>query len=221
MSVYLAINFIYNSSNVGTRAAVSNSSRLKEVSCRTESYYKSFFPSSIRQWNALSYIWSDNPSVSHFKFKLFELWRVKSNEKPKPSDYIKVSKGGVGRLLSQFRMGLSPLHFHLFSFNINDNPFCPSCFESFETTKHFFIECQSYSRVRDILMQDIFEICVRSGVFDNINIISAEQIYSWIIYGFPLSNANSNVSINSSIFKAVCKYVISTKRFSSDVYYCD
>ena len=70
-------------------------------------------------------------------------------------------------------------------------------------------------------MQDMFEICVRSGVLDNVNIISAEQIYSWIIYGFPLPNTNSNVKINSYIFTAVCKYIISTKRFSSDVYYCD
>ena len=40
------------------------------------------------------------------------------------------STGYYGRLLNQIRYNLSPLRFHLFTYNIIDNPMCPGCHDS-------------------------------------------------------------------------------------------
>ena len=189
--------------------------------CRTVSYYNSFFPSCIRQWKALVNVTLEYFTPASLKIKLLDLWRVKSNLKPRPTDYIKACNRGIGKLLSQVRMGLSPLNYHLFTFNINDNPFCPSCHDSLETANHFFMECPKYSDFREILMQEISEISVTSSVCNNFNIISSEQIYSWIVEGFPVAVQLSSSNINKCLFRAVCKFISSTKRFSSDEYYCD
>ena len=215
---YLVVNFVINDSYVGTRAALSNPRRMKEISCRKVSYYNSFFPSCIRQWNALGNVTLEHFTPASLKIKLLDLWRVKSNLKPRPTDYIKASKGGIGKLLSQIRMGLSPLNFHLFTCNIHDNPFCPSCHDSLETANHFFMECPKYSVFRESLMQDISDISATSTVCNNFNIISSEQIYSWIVEGFPVLFQLSNSLINKCMFNTVSKFIYSTKRFSSDIY---
>ena len=39
---------------------------------------------------------------------------------------------------------LSPLSAQLFRYNLNDNPFCPSCGVAPETPTHFFLKCIKY-----------------------------------------------------------------------------
>ena len=50
---------------------------------------------------------------------------------------------------------LSPLNYHLFQYNINDNPFCAQCGSEFETSIHFFALCPSYDVDRVILRNSI------------------------------------------------------------------
>ena len=69
--------------------------------------------------------------------------------------YSKILKGHTGRLVTQFRLGLSPLRNELFTYSITDNPFCPSCGESLETLSHFLFECPLYSNQRSILLNDL------------------------------------------------------------------
>ena len=42
-------------------------------------------------------------------------------------------------MAGQIRYNLSPLRFHLFTYNIIDNPMCPGCHDSVESIEHFFL----------------------------------------------------------------------------------
>ena len=69
------------------------------------------------------------------------------------SNFISFCSGYYGRLLNQIRYNLSLLRFHLFTYNIIDNPMCPGCFDSNETTEHFIFDCvYCYTDCRDVIV---------------------------------------------------------------------
>ena len=196
--------------------------RIIEVKCRTDRYFKSFFPSTIREWNNLS---NDmcNVCIELVKTKLFELWRTQTNIRSASCEYITACGRGLGKLLTQFRVGLSPLKYHLFEFHIIDNPFCASCGQLVETIKHFFIDCPCYTVYRNILMQDLFDIFFNGGFTETVVEITTEDILSRVMYGFSLSEtSNEQIRIiNYKLFTVVRRFITSTKRFSLDYYYFD
>ena len=51
----------------------------------------------------------------------------------------------LGEVLIQILLELSPLRSHLFKYNLTDNPFCHACGDFFETTDHYFFECNHYA----------------------------------------------------------------------------
>ena len=53
-------------------------------------------------------------------------------------------QGFLSEVLIQMRFEPSPLRSHLFKYNLIDNPFCPTCGDFFETTDHYFSECNYY-----------------------------------------------------------------------------
>ena len=64
-------------------------------------------------------------------------------------------RGFLGKVLIQMRFELSPLRSHLFEYNLTDNPFCLACGDFFETTDHYFFECNHYAAQRRLLLKDI------------------------------------------------------------------
>jgi len=69
-----------------------------------------------------------------------------------------VCHGRSGRLITQFRLGLSPLHFDLFSHNITDNPFCSVCGDGLETQIHYFFLCSKYPEPRACLVSELTNV---------------------------------------------------------------
>ena len=63
------------------------------------------------------------------------------------------------KLLARLRLGLSHLREHKFRHNFEDNlnPLC-SCSIEAETTLHFFLRCQFFNDIREILMNDLINI---------------------------------------------------------------
>ena len=139
-----------------SRTLSRNNAQIFEPQCRTSCYQKSFFPHCIRVWNSLTNEIVNSTSVSVFSSRLLQLPAFAHSKRSLDSlQYSKVLKGHTGRIVTQFRLGLSPLRNDLFTYNITDNPFCPSCGESLETLSHFLFECPLYSQQRSILLKDL------------------------------------------------------------------
>ena len=104
-----------------------NANNLRHTLTRTQLYYRSFLPSSIRAWNDLALEVRQSSSIQTFKYQL------NKNLKRPPKCYY------VGNRLSQIRhtrlrTDCSALNYHLFSKNIVDSPH--SACGAVETTKH-------------------------------------------------------------------------------------
>ena len=95
-----------------------------------------------------------------------------------------------GSIITQFRLGLSPLRNDLFKYNIIDNPFCPAYEDSFETLQHYFIECTSCHAHRLILLADIL-LAFNSVVTDlsQLNLLCDDTILEVITRGAPLDTS--------------------------------
>ena len=59
---------------------------------------------------------------------------------------------GLRTKLTQIHLGLSNLRGQLFNYFLCDNPFCPLCFDAFESLDHFFLYCTILNIERDVFM---------------------------------------------------------------------
>ena len=106
---------------------------------RTNLFYNSFLPSTIRSWNELADEIKTAPSVASFKFRL-------NRDLHKPPKYFN-SGSRQGQILHvRLRMECSSLNAHLYKKNIVPSTSC-SC-GGFESTYHFFFKCSNYSLIR-------------------------------------------------------------------------
>ena len=153
---------------------------------RTQLYYRSFLPSSIRAWNDLSLEVRQSNSIQSFKYQL------NKNLKKPPTYYY------IGNRLSQIpytrlSTDCSSLNHHLFSKNIVDSPHC-AC-GAVETTKHNFFECQRYNEIRTTMLNELANYCQ-----PDLNIV---------LFGIPESDFDTIYRI----IVTVQKYILDSKRF--------
>ena len=88
----------------------------------------------------------------------------------------------VCSLLNQIRYGLSPLRFHLFTYNIVENPLCPGCHDYIENSKHFFTECICYNQARVVMTTKLENILQSFGF--NHDISDHDNLLFLFIYLF-------------------------------------
>ena len=138
------------------RINANSTHRLVYPMCRIVCYQQSFFPSTIKLWNALPNDIAQCNSISLFKITVRQHLCL-SNKLTVAKDFASFSSGKLGRILTQIRLGLSPLNYQLFEYNINDNPFCPKCGTEFETVIHYFCVCPHYD-VDRILLKDSVDL---------------------------------------------------------------
>ena len=169
-----------------SRYNLRNSNDLQTNDARTNQFYNSFLPSSVRAWNNLSVEAKQCESVNSFKCLL------QKEKKAVPKHYYTgCRKGQI--LLTRLRTNCSSLNFDLFVKNISDSPLC-LC-GSIENAQHFFFHCTMYQAQRNEL----------------INAISPYQYPSLNL--FLYGDLSMPQDVNSMIFEKVYKYIISTKRF--------
>ena len=169
-----------------SRYNLRNSNDLQTIDARTNQYYNSFLPSSVRAWNNLSVEAKQCESVNTFKCLL------QKEKKAVPKHYYTgCRKGQI--LLTRLRTNCSSLNFDFFVKNISDSPLC-LC-GSIENAQHFFFHCTKYQAQRNKL----------------INAISPYQYPSLNL--FLYGDLSMPQDVNSIIFEKVYKYIISTKRF--------
>ena len=203
-----------------TRSGSRNNKQMVEPKCRITCYKKSFFPDCIKVWNSLSNVEVNSTSIDAFKYNLEKLPAFSS--KPLLIDtihYNKVLKGTTGRLITQFRLGLSPLREQLFCYNITDNPFCPACLDCVESMSHYIFICPVYAIQREILFKELG--LLESDLCSTFNILSLDlpnraKVIALLTRGINLQGQNeiTNVNVNSSLFNIFANFIQSTLRFT-------
>ena len=133
--------------------------KLNNWPCRTTKFSLSFFPSSIKDWNALEEETRNAKNLNIFKTLLLKTIR------PKRKEYFGIMDKEGTRLITLLRMGLSSLRKHKFYHNFKDTPFptCPA-HDGVENTKHFLLLCKSFTNTRAALHRNITQIL--KGNFD-------------------------------------------------------
>ena len=123
---------------------------LANIHRNTTKFEKSFFPSTIIDWNKLDLVIKASNSKNIFKK------RVLNKIRPKKASYFGLRDNDKIRHLTTLRLDLSPLNAHKHSYNFPDTPepFCIVC-ESIEDTMHYLLLCKSFRLQRSSLMLDV------------------------------------------------------------------
>ncbi len=206
-----------------TRSSTGNGRRVLEKTCRLVCFRNSFFPDCAARWNTLPQEMRMMNSVSQFKFYLSR--HVSNMTNPSLindyncSCYSNVCFGRTGHLITQFRLGLSPLRSDLFKYNITDNPFCPACGVATETLKHYFFECSAYITFRLSLVDDLVRsLNTVKHYLTDLNMHDVDVLLDVITTGAPLRRDNTDlVIVNKLIFRSVSHFINQTKRFQTGV----
>jgi hypothetical protein len=113
---------------------------------RTESFRKSFFPQTIRDWNQLSDEVATSRSIGIIKSKLNNI--LLRSHHPHPWYYQENTRFS-GIHPERLRNNCSALNFHLFINHVKDNSQCLSCPNSIEDPVHYFLN------VKDLQTKDV------------------------------------------------------------------
>ena len=165
-----------------------NNQDIKVPYTRLETFRRSFIPSAIKLWNTLSIEYRSCPSVTDFKKLLKTL-----DEETNVLYYYGQRWTAVHH--TRMRLGCSKLNYDLcFNLHVSNDPSC-ICGAQFETARHYFVECQLYTRQRETLKATI----ERVGNF-NINTM---------LFGDKTLTVDENIAI----FGAVHAYIVDSNRF--------
>ena len=175
--------------------------KLTNWPCRTNKFNQSFFPSTIKYWNALEDDIKNAANTNIFKNLLLKKIR------PKCKKYFGILDKTGTRFITLLRLGLSPLCKHKFDHNFNDtpNPTCPSG-DGVESTNHYLLLCKSYKSIRTTLLRNVTEI-----LKENINNYPNKKKIKILLYG----SSKLPDEENKKILKESINYIIKTKRFEN------
>ena len=200
---YLKQNFVpilQNSRNLR------RSDRLTYPKCRLNSFAHSFFPLQTKHWNCLPQDIINSESVLVFKSRLYRHFDEFVENFHDQFAYSTCSSY-YGQILTQMRLGLSPLHQQLFVYNLVDNPICPSCGKDVETAEHFFLLCNAYFEQRIILVKNMLEIV------NHWNILSNSDKTIILVKGLQKNNPNNSSATNILISYASQRFIQASRRF--------
>ncbi|MCG8049353.1 MAG: reverse transcriptase domain-containing protein [Candidatus Thiodiazotropha endolucinida] len=169
-----------------SRYNLRNSNDLQTINARTNLYYNSFLPSTIRAWNVLPCVDKQSESVNSFKHTL-------NKNKSSVPIYYYFGKRKTQVLHTRLRTNCSSLNLDLFIKNITDSPMC-QC-GSIEDAQHYFFHCRNYQRQRTELLNGISEYCTPT--------------LNLLLYG----DNTFTIETNIFIIQKVHRYITETKRF--------
>ena len=187
--------------NIISRNTTRNMNQIRNLSTRTDFFSFSFFPGTIRDWNAIDPSICASPSLSMFKSALLKFIR------PSQRPIYNVHNPLGLKYLTRLRLGLSHLREHKFRHNFRDslNPLCSCNIES-ETTSHFLLRCTFFASHRKELFDSLEMIDPTS--------VSDEKLVSILLFG----DISYSVENNAAIVLASIKFILSTERFSGSLF---
>ena len=173
---------------------------IKEFRCRLTLMYDSFFPKTVREWNALESEVRNAGTLNNFRQKLF----IKLNFR-KSNELYNSGNGFVAIMHTRMRLGLSHLRQHLYDYKIIDNAICQYCSLESEDTAHYFLRCPSFAIPRMKLLCNILNI-IPFGIIPTLTDNK--------IIGLLLNHQNDIDNIlQLKLFELSKKYIYETNRF--------
>ena len=166
-----------------------NTQDIPGVRARTSAYQNSFFPQTIREWNALHPDIQQAPSLSSFKTKI-------KDTKHKPPDWYGCGERRWSLYHARMRMFCSSLNDHLFSqLHVIDDPSC-QCGSSRETVKHYLLECPLFVIERAEMLHSLQGINFTPSTR---NLLHGSEEY--------------DKDVNFKAFNAIHKFIRDSRRF--------
>ena len=197
---------------LNTSQRLINRLEFRNFKCNNTKFSKSFFPSTIIDWNNLDVELRSSSSSNILKN------RILNKIRPKKALFVDTQDNDRVRYLTMLRLKLSPLKAHKYARNFHDtpDPYCTVC-EQEEDTKHFLLLCKSYILARNTLMQTINSILEYDIVsivnYKVVSTLPMTRLLDILLYGkvdLPLAK-------NTQILKAVLEYISKSKRFDRKV----
>ena len=168
----------------GTIYNLRDAQNIRPILTKTQLYYRSFLPSSIRDWKELTVEVRNSTSLASFKFQL-------NKDTPTIPKYYSAGNRFVQH--TRLRTGCSSLNQHLSAKNITDNPLyvCGSV----ESTKHYLFECIRYQHIRTKMINIVSVYCT-----PNLNVLLS-------------GDSHLDNYANERIFLAVQRFIDDSRRF--------
>ena len=190
-----------------SRYSLRNSNDLYKPKIRKGYLLNSFLWSAVDDWNRLDIGIRSLPSLSIFKQELKKLYFYEDHK------LYNVGSGYGHINHARMRMGLSGLNAHRKKYNYIDCNEYPKYDSRPENDIHFYLQCPAYANQRTILVGTLQHI-ILSNVNLNINIdprskAELTKLNALLLYG----DTNLSDDDNITLFKAVHKYIVDTKRF--------
>ena len=121
--------------------------------CRTEHFRNSFYPSTIRDWNALPIELRQAQTVASFKSNLSKLEEFKVD---KPPMWYSYGNRHLNITLTRIRNNCSALGHDLFVNHVLINPTCQNCnLNLAEDAHHYFLICPKFENIRQTLLDSL------------------------------------------------------------------
>jgi len=203
-----------------TRSSISGNFFIQPRFYRLSSSLNSFFPRTIKAWNALPETVKQSPSPHQFKV-LLKLHLLKAIPSNPPVKYHNLSNGSIGRFLIQISLGLSPLKSQLFKYNLTDNPFCQICKLDVETPLHYFTGCPPLTTLAVELRSNVRLLLLKfPRIARFVGDLHSNEVYLNLLLNgvihVPFSNS-SDLDTELSpfyldLYKITTNYVFHTKR---------
>ena len=170
-----------------SRYQLRNTQDLQVPYCRTNTYYNSFLPTAIREWNVLPPELKNANSLETFK-------RLLNMDKLRTPAHFYTGDRKSQVLHTRLRTKCSALNADLFSKGIVESALC-QC-GMIEDTYHFFFKCPLYQHLRYELVNTVSALCEL-----NLNIL---------LFG----DNSLSLETNTHIFKTVQTFIVRSKRFT-------
>ena len=167
---------------------------------RTQRFGNTFFPYCIREWNELHVSIRTATTHSQFKNELIKCIRPPKRSTFKIDDILGI------KLITGVRLGFCHLREHKHSHNFPVSPIC-SCGTEPETTEHFHIRCQRFSRIRSDMLDNACELAKT-----DLNLLSDELLTKLLLYGDHTFNDGSN----QLILLGTITFIRLSERFKRD-----
>jgi hypothetical protein len=174
----------------GTRIA-NNPNQLNYPTANKELYRKSFFITTIHDWNKLNPYCTNSPSLPCFKMRL-----KRNNSILSPIFNHKITRHAQ-IAIAQMRIGFSDLNAHLFAKGCIGDPKC-SCGARSEDIRHFIWICPNYNDLRQAMLFQLNKMNLTVPVS-----------YKLFLYGNPGLPLDSNYTIQ----ELFATFIILSKRF--------
>ena len=132
-----------------TQRNLRNADLLSVPNHHTVSFRRSYFPTTIRNWNTLPPNIRSQTSLALFKREIINLLGC-----PAPSVYFLHGTKTKNTLHTRLRTDTLPLNAYLYQIQKSSTPGCP-CGTQIENTKHFILHCPLYNAVRQTLLNHL------------------------------------------------------------------